>query len=342
MKKINRDKKEVLDEFISDWETQGIIDEQTGSKLRETYEPKSFDWQRLAAYAFWVAIACGIIALGAILMDTKLLIYLTRIYDTPYIVIAIISALVSTALYIVGFKRKHLKPQLKFSNEAIVVAAMMLTANAIVYLGKSLDKGSGDLGILLLFSLAVYTSLAFVFKSRAIWAFAILSLMIWFGFETDFNSQKNHYFLGMNFPLRFVVLGGLITLASRLMALYKSLAHFKQTTYICGLVCLFVSLWLLSIFGNFGNLSDWYSIRQLSLFYWAILSALVCIAFTWYGLKSGDEVAREFGITFLFLNLYTRYFEYFWDHWHKAIFFSLLAISFWLIGRKAEKIWRLH
>jgi hypothetical protein len=38
--------------------------------------------------------------------------------------------------------------------------------------------------------------------------------------------------------------------------------------------------------------------------------------------------------------MYTRYFEYFWNSMHKALFFALLGISFWLIGSKAEKYWR--
>jgi hypothetical protein len=52
-------------------------------------------------------------------------------------------------------------------------------------------------------------------------------------------------------------------------------------------------------------------------------------------------MTRGFGLTFLFINLYTRYFEYFWNTLHKAIFFALLAISFWFIGSRAEKIWNI-
>jgi hypothetical protein len=63
--------------------------------------------------------------------------------------------------------------------------------------------------------------------------------------------------------------------------------------------------------------------------------------FLLYGLKSNDTIAREFGITFLIIFLYTKYFEYFWDHTNKTLFFGILAASFWLIGRKAEKIWNL-
>jgi UDP-N-acetylmuramyl pentapeptide phosphotransferase/UDP-N-acetylglucosamine-1-phosphate transferase len=103
-----------------------------------------------------------------------------------------------------------------------------------------------------------------------------------------------------------------------------------------------VSLWLLSIFGNFGTLEDWLEVKQIELFYWGIISVLISIAFTYYGLRRKDEIAREFGITFLLINLYSRYFEYLWDVTDKTIFFSILAISFWLLGRKAEKIWNVE
>ena len=61
-----------------------------------------------------------------------------------------------------------------------------------------------------------------------------------------------------------------------------------------------------------------------------------------FGLKRNDTLAREFGITFLIIFLYTKYFEYFWNESNAAVFFSILAGSFWLIGRKAEKIWNLN
>jgi len=50
-------------------------------------------------------------------------------------------------------------------------------------------------------------------------------------------------------------------------------------------------------------------------------------------------VLRGFGLTFLFINLYTRFFEYFWDSMHKALFFAVLALSFWYVGSRAERIW---
>ena len=61
----------------------------------------------------------------------------------------------------------------------------------------------------------------------------------------------------------------------------------------------------------------------------------------WYGLTFDDHVSIGFGITFLFLNLYTRFFEHFWDSLHKAVFFALLGVSFWFLGSRAERIWTL-
>ncbi len=47
---------------------------------------------------------------------------------------------------------------------------------------------------------------------------------------------------------------------------------------------------------------------------------------------------RDMVLLFLILNLYTRYFEYLWDVTNKGIFFAIMALSFWLIGKKLEQI----
>ena len=339
---VDREKSEFLDDTIDQWQREGLIEHQLAEKLKKSYEAKGFDWLRLAQYAFWIALACGFIALGALLIDDSILNALKKLYDTPDIVISLISAALAAWLYILGFRRKKKKPHLRFSNEAIVLAAILFTANTIAYFGKSIGGNSANFSLLILISVFVYGALGFLFNSRLIWVFALLSLGAWFGTETGYLSRWNFYFLGMNYPLRFVVFGALLTTASFIMRYFDKTRPYFQVTYLAGMVYLFVSLWFLSVFGNFASLEAWYSVKQISLFYWAIISAVVCVGSMIYGLKNNDDIARELGITFLFLNLYTRYFEYFWDSWHKAIFFAVLAASFWLIGRKAEKIWNVE
>ncbi|RYE57656.1 MAG: DUF2157 domain-containing protein [Sphingobacteriales bacterium] len=340
--KIDQEKSDFLDEMLNHWQDEKLLTAADAERLRSSYEAKSFDWRRLAQYSFWIAMACGVISLGALLIDDNILKYLESLFDASDAMISIFSALGAAGLYVISFRRKKHSAQKVFSNEAMVFIAVMLTANSIAYLGKAIDNGSSHFSLLILASVFIYAVLAYLFKSRLIWAFVLISLGAWYGTETGYLSRWNWYFLGMNYPLRFVIFGLLVTGFSFIIKHNKKLGLFYQTNYICGMVYLFVSLWLLSVFGNFASLEDWYSVRQLSLFYWGLLSAAFCLISIYIGLKYRDEVAREFGITFLFINLYTRYFEYFWDTWHKALFFVVLATSFWLIGRKAEKIWNLE
>ena len=97
----------------------------------------------------------------------------------------------------------------------------------------------------------------------------------------------------------------------------------------------------MSIFGNYGDINKWQAIKQVELLHWSLLFGIIAGASIYHGIKMDDGMTRGFGITFLFINLYTRFFEYFWDGMHKAIFFGLLAISFWALGSHAENIWNL-
>lgn len=344
MAKLNIDKEEAefLSKTIRNWETDGLIDKETAGKLYTSYEVKGFDWRRLAQYSFWVALACGIIAVASLIIDDVVIRWLEKLYDTPDIIISLISASLAVLLFLEGHKRKIKYPERVFSNEAIIFFGVLLTASSIAFLGKTFDNGSGHFSILFLLSVLVYASLALKFKSGLIWAFTLVSLGSWFGTETGYQTDWSYYFLGMNYPLRFVFFGFLLVAFSFLMLKLKRLNEFRDLTYIIGLLYLFVSMWLLSIFGNFGTIEDWMKVKQTELFYWGILSLLISIAFTIYGLRKKDPIAREFGITFLLINLYSRYFEYLWDITDKTIFFGIMALSFWLIGRKAEKIWNVE
>jgi hypothetical protein len=340
--KLDQEKSEFLDEMLQYWQDQHMITGEQARLLQDSYESKSFDWRRLAQYSFWIAMACGVISLGALLIDKDILTYLKKLYDTPDSIISLLSAAAACILYYRSFQRRKTHQMQIFSNDALIFTAVMLTANAIAYLGKAIGSNGAHFSLLILLSVLIYGVLAYVFKSRLIWAFVLLSLGAWFGTETGYLSRWNWYFIGLNYPLRFVFFGLLLTAIALLLRRNKKFELFYGTTYISGMVYLFVALWLISVFGNYGTLEEWYKVKQLSLFYWGILSAGVCILSIWIGLKYRDDIAREFGITFLFINLYTRYFEYFWDSWHKALFFSVLAASFWIIGRRAEKIWNVE
>ncbi|MCJ8211909.1 DUF2157 domain-containing protein [Mucilaginibacter sp. RS28] len=344
MAKLNLDKQEseFLNKAINVWERDQLIDQPTADRLRQSYEVKGFDWMRLAKYSFWIALVCGGASFCYLIASDAVIKWLQNLYYTPDIMISILSAAAAVLLFIWGRRLKRKNPERIFSNEAVIFTGVLFTACCIAYLGKSLDNGSGHYSLLFLLSVFVYAVLAWRLESRLIWLFSLISLGSWFGTETGYQTRWADYFLGMNYPLRFVVFGLLLVVLCRLLKEKKWFGYFYELTYVSGLLYLFLSLWLLSIFGNYGNMDSWWKVKQISLFYWGIISAVVAGGFLLYGLKTKDSIAREFGITFLLIFIYTKYFEYFWEHTNKALFFAILAASFWLIGRKAEKIWNIN
>jgi hypothetical protein len=339
--KLNLDKQEseFLNRSIIHWEKDGLIDTEVAEKLRNSYEVKGFDWMRLAKYSFWIALFCGVIAVGSLIINDTFITWLKSLYYTPDIVISIVSAILAAFSFYFGRRWQKKYPEKVFSNEATVFTGVLFTACCIAFLGKTFDNGSGHFSLLFLLSIFVYGVLAYRMDSRLIWLFALVSLGSWFGTETGYQTRWSYYFLGLNYPLRFVLFSGLLVIFCLILKNKKWFGHFWELTYVVGLLYLFMSLWLLSIFGNFGSLDHWWHVKQISLFYWGIISAAVATLFLLIGLKTKDVIAREFGITFLLIFIYTKYFEYFWDHTNKTLFFAILGASFWLIGRKAERIW---
>jgi hypothetical protein len=343
MSKLNLDRQEseFLDDAIKHWEKQHIIDAKLAEGLRNSYEVKGFDWMRLAKYSFWIALVCGAIAVGSLIIDNRVINWLKGLYYTPDIVISISACVIAVVFFFLGKRSESRHPEKIFSNEALIFTGVLFTAACIAFLGKALDNGSGHFSLLFLLSVFIYGFLAWRMDSKLIWLFTLVSLGSWFGTETGYQTHWSYYFLGMNYPLRFVLFGLVLVFSCYVLKKQKWFAQFWELTYVVGLLYLFLSLWLLTIFGNYGNIDKWWHIRQISLFYWGIISGAIAAGFLVYGLKTKEVIAREFGITFILILIYTKYFEYFWDHSNKTIFFAILGVSFWLIGRKAERIWNL-
>ena len=199
-----------------------------------------------------------------------------------------------------------------------------------------------DFSWLLLFSYIIYAALGYFCQSKLIWLFALLALGGWFGAETGYSSGWGYYYLGMNYPLRFVLFGGVLTFIAFMISNERRFANLAQVTLVMGLLYLFIALWILSILGNLDTFNAWSNVKQIELFHWSLIFAIVAGAMVYHGLRYDNLTTKGFGIVFLLINLYTRFFEYFWNGTHKAIFFALLGLSFWFLGRHAEKLWNLN
>lgn len=341
----------IVTRAIRRWAETGVLDAATAQRLEDSIVVLPFDWQRAARHAFIVAIACLVIAVGAMLADRVLMEILARIFQAPAGAKCLGFAALAAALFWAGLALRRRHPGRLYSNEAVFFLGVLALAVAVFFLGVALDTGSGHYSLLFLVACVLYSLLGLWFPSKLVWVFGLLSLGAWMGTETGYMSGYGAYYLGMNYPLRFVVLGAVLaalgiagerglrvsaggSFAGRLLSM-------SPQTKVIGLLDLFIALWIMSIFGNYGDMVRWHAVKQYELLHWALLFGAVAVAAVWYGLRHDDATLRGFGLTFLFINLYTRYFEYFWGPLHKAAFFAILAVSFWYVGRKAETLWRL-
>ena len=226
-----------------------------------------------------------------------------------------------------------------YSNEAILTLGVASTAIAIYQLGKVLKLQFEQFRHLSFYACLIYGLIGYYFKSTLIWIFALISLGIWYGAETGYLSGWGSYYLGMNYSLRFVLFGSVLTAAAIGVEQQSWARELQRSTLTMGLLYLFIALWILSIFGDYDSMYAWNQAKPIELFHWSILFAAVAIGAIIHGLRCDNDLTKGFGITFLFINLYTRFFEYFWTPMHKAVFFAVLATSFWYIGTRAEKIW---
>mgnify|MGYP000044808503 CR=1 FL=1 len=340
--KLNKTQGDFLRGVIERWEAEEIITTDTANRLKTSYTVRPFEWKELAKYSFWIAVVCGVIAVGSVLADHFIMNFLEKLFLSSYGLASGVFAVLAALTYYWGWKRRQRLPYKIFSNETILFIGVVFTAVSIGYLGAAIDNGSGHFSLLLLLAALVYGFLGLRFSSSMVWVFALLSLGGWFGAETGYLTDWGHYFLGMNYPTRFAAFGAAILLCRFAVCGKRWFTDVDHATYVVGMLYLFISLWLLSIFGDTYSFARWYSMRQIELWYWNGLTLVVSAITAYIGLRRDDAVARGFGISFFLLGIYTLYFTLLWDVMHVALFFFVLAVSFWLLGRKAEKIWSLE
>jgi hypothetical protein len=339
---LPKKKARFVDEVVDELANNHVIDAATADRIRAHIQPMPFDWRRLARYSFIVAIVCVVIAVGAAVADRWLMDLFERVFSIPWTFKSVASAGLAAGLIFFGLSRRQRHPRKIFSNEAIFFLGVLGIAGSIGCLGKALDNGSGHFSLLLLLATAVYGVLGVLLESKLIWVFSLLSLGGWFGAETGYVSGWGAYYLGMAYPLRFVVFGTALTAASWMMSRRPRFSSMYGVTRVVGLLYLFIALWILSIWGNYEGYDSWHRAGHWELLHWSVYFGLAAAGAIYLGLRNDDGVLRGFGLTFLGINLYTRFFEFFWDDLNKAVIFGILGVTFWLIGSRAETLWQMR
>lgn len=329
----------VVNEAIQFWEEDNKITPELAKELRASYTLRNSNADAISSYALISAISCGLLAFGALVIDEKWIELLRKKWGFSETIVGIGFTLLALLFVILAKRRKSKSTGSSASNETYNITIVLTVGIAITYWTRSFSNFNGNYALPLLLAAATYAIIAVLLDSKLLWVVMLVALSGWWGAQTHYWSEGSFRFAGMNYPLRMTVFGLIIWCASWIVGRVKSLNFFANSTYTIGLFLFLVAAWTLSIFGNFDDLEGWKMIRQGHFWYWAVgftalLAGLIIFAF-----RNKNDTLRDMALIFFLLNIYTRYFEYFWDRTNKGIFFAVLAVSFWLVGRKAEQ-WR--
>ena len=330
---VDKTEIKILERALDEWTQKGLLTNDKATELKETIVPRQTDRQQVAQYFFFIALFCILLAFGAIFINEKILEKIKAYFSWSNLVISLITAALSAIwFWYIGKKRNKLNPA---AYETYMVLGGLSILTSLLYICKEINADTSYTAFLALSFIALIP-LSTLLRSQALWIGAILAAICWFGIFSIVQSKDN-LFLSMNYPLRYTVLGGIILIAALLQGHIKALAFTKGVTYVTGLILLFTGLWAVSIFGNYNTLAEWEKIRQIHVLAYSIVFGLAAVASFYLGIRYKDSIARDFGMLFLLINLYTRYFEFFWDAMNKGIFFLILAITFGFVGWWLDK-----
>jgi hypothetical protein len=336
---LDKKEAEIVDKAIRFWEEKETISNELAGKLRSSYELRNSNVDAIAIYALISAISCGLLAFGSLVIDEKWIELLRKEWGISENIVGIGFSVLAIVFIILAQRRRIRFPEARFSNEVYNIIIILTVAIAITYWTRSFAKPESNYAIPLLIAAIIYGGIGILLRSTLLWTVAIISLAGWWGAQTYYWSGGSYRFLGMNYPLRMTLFGLFIWGLSWITKQAKPLDFLSDVTYSIGLFLFLLAAWTLSMFGNYDDLSGWKVLRQSHFWYWALGFTIVLAFLLYYAFQNKLDTLRDLCLVFFLLNIYTRYFEYFWDRTNKGIFFALLALSFWFVGRKAEQ-WR--
>lgn len=333
------DKKEayLLQKAVRQWESENLITPEQATRMKESWRIRQGDWQAVTLYIFIAAISCALMAFGSLVLDEKWIEVFRLKYSLTDGIIAALFAGLTIFLCIHGYRRQQRHPDYSLNRELFWLLPILSIGVSVVYFGKSLQYLNGNHGVFWLIATVAYGIIGILLSSRLMWTATLLCLIPAYVKLTYYISGDDAFFWGMNLPCRMVLLTMLMIGLHWLFRnnrLYKQVQHI---TWAGSWLLLLVSGWMISIFGNTASFEEWQQVRQVHLLWWVAGFTALCVGVLIWGIKTHDTMVRDMAVLFLLLDLYTRYFEYLWDRTHKGVFFTVLALSFWWLGKLIEK-----
>lgn len=317
----------LLRDEIREWERLDFLDPQTSQELLERYDGGN-SW--VTGVFYWVSLlgvltfGLGILGIVGLLGDSALL-------------AAFIMAAASIAAILAGGKfTTQTAGDPAYTGTAILTIGVLLFYGSISLLQVELVELPDELhlGYTALVTAVVGLGVGYLYARR--WP-VLLGLLFFFHGLDVATAYLGHggYGLFIDQPLiiapvslLFLVLG-IIHESDRWARLHRY-PGFGQQYVIIGLLFVNLSLWRLSFPGD----GSWFTSITPTVIdvLWIMAFAAASILQIAYGARQDDGRFVGFGVVFLAINGFTRYYELFWDQLSLGLFFLLGGFLFFALG----------
>jgi hypothetical protein len=292
----------VMRSEIDTLRREGVIDGPLHQELLSLYPAEPWDWARLGRwYLFFgsVMTAAGLAMLARTVLD----------FTLQELAVALVG-LTAVSFY---FGRWSLRRGLVSTSRSLELLGGLTIIGLTFTLGALYGSGSGNWPALLLIDLLVLLPLAYALRNPLLLVLDVVVFFVWFGGVTGYVSGWGAYFFGMNYPVRFLVAGLLMTGMSLLhrgaeRSRLKAYDGFFKVWLSGGVFFSEMALWLMSLFGNYGSIGGGYLETAAELATFNVLWAGFNAALLWLGTRHHLRMLRGYAMTFLLIQGYTLYF----------------------------------
>lgn len=312
---------ELLTREATDWRQRGLIDRPLLEALLERYTRRS---EFLAALLKWLGMF-AIFQLGL-----AVLAFIAMMSESAGVAAVLLGG-VSAGSWYFGVRMatdpRRLHP---FTGAVLVTASLAAAFGTFVLLHVALDgepEGRTVPAIMLLTgALGALTA----YRYRLRWPL-LLALLLFFHGVGAWHAYGGHgaYFADIQDPKLMAVIA-LVALALGVWHERKlEIGPLRRCIGFGGLYLIFGLLYL--------NLSLWFLTLPRGSLDWVLTFTAAGIAQIVAGARLYDARFTGFGIVFLAINLYTRFFEHFWDRLSAGTFFLLGGALAMILGYAFER-----
>ena len=298
----------------------GIITPEQRARIGERYPTGAWDVRSLTR---WLTLLGAVsMAAGAVILGRTLVSY-ENMLDAGL-------ALGTLGALALGLRLRASHPR---TGSALLLGAGLLFQGFTFSFAAHHSSGSGNWPALLGAGDVVLLILAYATRNRLNLVHACVTFFVWFGGSTGYVSGWGMYWLGLTYPLRFLLVGlaSLALAAAHQRWLRGELQAFGRVWAHFGLLVSHIALWFLALFGNFGEDVAWHD-NDVERLAFSVLWAVVAIACMLVGARLGWRMLRGYGLTFFIIDVYTGYFQFIAVHTGALWFVHLLLVGGSLVG----------